>query len=63
MPWVAAAAAAAAVVSENAAEVLNRGTDLISADLSLLHAGSCHAISHEGEDNPSLVASSTQTMW
>lgn len=58
--WVAAAAAAA--VSADVAEVFSRGTDLISPDPTLLHAGSCHTISHVGEDNPSLAAS-TQTMW
>lgn len=52
----ATAAAAAAAAS---AKVLSRETDLISADPSLLHAGSCHAISHAGEDNPSPVASSS----
>lgn len=49
------AAAAAGIAS--IAEVFSRGTDLISVDGTLLHAGSCHIISHVGEDNPLLAAS------
>lgn len=45
----------------NVAEVFNRGTDLITVDGTLLHAGSCHIISHVGEDSP-LLAASTQGM-
>lgn len=52
----------AAAVFADVAEVFSRGTDLIRVDSTLLHAGSCHTISHVGEDNPSLAAS-TQTMW
>lgn len=36
--------------------------NLISVDEILLHAGSCHIISHVGEKNASLAAS-TQALW